>query len=159
MSFANILHILWTFHLAEKPWFHVDHREESQIRGFAGWRMGTWYRHPAGLVWMTPGLWGYRTRIRTTSECTCVWRIMSQGRRKAFHVSWLSKVNSSILFFIFMPSPHLQCLGGPWCSGYGIGLVIERSRVRFLVTLLLGNDSGQAVQCSHPCASVTKQYN
>jgi len=43
-----------------------------------------------------------------------------------------------------------------WCSGYGVGLVIERSRVGFSAAPPPGNDSGQVVHTQY--ASVTKQY-
>ena len=50
-------------------------------------------------------------------------------------------------------------LGGSAAQWLGRWLVIERSRVRLPPSPLPSNNSGQVVQCSHPCASVTKQYN
>ena len=44
-----------------------------------------------------------------------------------------------------------------WRSGYGVGLVIERSRVRLPAVSLSGNDSVQAIHTTHE--PVTKQYN
>ena len=49
---------------------------------------------------------------------------------------------------------HLQ-----WHNGYSNGLAINRSRVQILLGAMLCNNLGQVVQCSHLCASVTKQYN
>ena len=37
-----------------------------------------------------------------------------------------------------------------WCSGYGIGLAFERSRVRFPANALSGNDLGQVVHTNVP---------
>ena len=44
-----------------------------------------------------------------------------------------------------------------WCSGYCVGLMIERSQVRLPAAALSGNDLGQVVHTSVPL--FTKQCN
>jgi len=45
------------------------------------------------------------------------------------------------------------------CMWWGVGLVIERSRVRFPVAPPPGNDSGQVVHTHVWCVSITNQCN
>ena len=53
----------------------------------------------------------------------------------------------------------LRCGWRGGATGKAFGLAINRSRVQILLEAMLRNNLGQVVQCSHLCASVTKQYN
>ena len=63
-----------------------------------------------------------------------------------FYINWQCHPSTLYLFSSY-PLPFCVVW---WCNGYGVGLAIERSQVRFQAIPPSGNDSGQVVHTHVP---------